>query len=315
IEEWKPKIEPPMQVGRARFYRDLSQEGHTFGPAFQGVDSIWYAEGCSLGKVVLPASIIDADRYVLHPAQLDACLQVIRGFRGFGASARADAVIAIPLGLARLRLFRRASPTVFARAKVIEENSTEIVAEISIIDDTGRLVAILDGFRCLRVARAEQKKHELSSGFYRERWGRLPAGNSEKSDDWAGSGWLILADRGGVGEALSRLIQERHGQATLVFKAARERQIAENSYETTASSASFGRIIAAMDGPPGNIVYLWPLEERRSGATAAAMRRACRIGVESILALLRALADHLVKPRLWVVTAGAADQKGQAGCT
>ncbi len=53
IERWTPKIEPPIQVGHARFYRDLADEGHTFGPAFQGVDSIWYAEGCSLGKVVL----------------------------------------------------------------------------------------------------------------------------------------------------------------------------------------------------------------------------------------------------------------------
>src|SRR5262249_33580565 len=84
IELWTPKIEPPPQVGRARFYRDLAEEGHTFGPAFQGVDTIWYAEGCALGKIVLPTSIGDADRYVLHPAVLDACVQVTRGLRAFG---------------------------------------------------------------------------------------------------------------------------------------------------------------------------------------------------------------------------------------
>ena len=54
IDLWTPKIEPPPQVGRARFYRDLAKEGHTFGPAFQGVETIWYAEGCALGKIVVP---------------------------------------------------------------------------------------------------------------------------------------------------------------------------------------------------------------------------------------------------------------------
>ena len=317
IEHWKPRIEPPVQVGRARFYRDLSQEGHTFGPVFQGVETLWYAQGWSLGKVVLPASISDADKYVLHPAQLDACLQVIRGFRGFG-TARDDAPIALPLSLARLRQFRRPSSTVFARAKVVEESSTEIVAEISIIDDTGRLIAILDGFRCLRVAKGDNKQQDLNSGFYREHWVRVPAraqAGTKRPVGWVACPWLTLADHGGVGDALRPLIEERGGRGTLVFKGARERQIAGNQYETTGSAASLDRIMARMERPPENVVYLWPLDDKYPRLTSATLRRARRTGVEAISALVRAFERQQTKPRLWVVTTGATLPADADGCS
>ncbi len=41
LKPWLPKIEPPVHFERARFYQQLRFEGHDFGPAFQGVDTIW----------------------------------------------------------------------------------------------------------------------------------------------------------------------------------------------------------------------------------------------------------------------------------
>ena len=96
--QWSPKVEPPPQVGRAEILSRPRREGHTFGPAFQGVETLWYADGTSLGKITFPPSVIDTTAYILHPAQLDSCLQVIRGFRDFGATARSGATMAIPSG-------------------------------------------------------------------------------------------------------------------------------------------------------------------------------------------------------------------------
>jgi acyl transferase domain-containing protein len=225
IKPWTPKIEPPIQVGRARFYRELADEGHAYGPAFQGVDSIWYAEGCALGRIVLPTSISDADKYVLHPAVLDACLQVTRGLRAFGDDARSGAGVTIPFAIDRLRLFRKPSDAIFARCYVLEDSATEIVTRISIVDDTGRLVATIDGLRCIRVAGSDNKQEHVPAGFYRERWVALPARTEAmpaKPSDLAGF-WLILADRGGTGKALAKSIVGRGGRAALVFSASSQR--------------------------------------------------------------------------------------------
>ena len=82
------------------------------------------------------------------------------------------------------------------------DSATEIVTHISIIDDAGRLVAAIDGLRCLRVARSESKREGGSTGLYRERWVSLPTPVetlSAEPRELVGF-WLILADRGGVGE-------------------------------------------------------------------------------------------------------------------
>ena len=309
IEPWTLKIEPPPQVGRTRFYRDLAKEGHTFGPAFQGVDTIWCAEGCALGKIVVPTSITDADRYVLHPAVLDACLQVTRGLRAFGEDARPGADITIPFAIDRLRLFREPSDTIFARPHVLEDSATEIVTHISIVDDTGRLVAAIDGLRCLRVARADSKREAVSTGLYRERWVPVPApvqASSAKPRDLIGF-WLILADRGGVGEALAKSIAGRGGQAALVFSGGRDARIAKDRYEATPNAASLSRAFAAMKCSPTHVVHLWGLDEAGLRPTATALVRTCRIAIEGVAALVQALASQPAKPRLWVAAASGAE--------
>jgi amino acid adenylation domain-containing protein len=320
IKPWTPKIEPPTQVGHARFYRDLAEEGHAYGSAFQGVDSIWYAEGCALGKVVLPASITDADRYVLHPAVLDACLQVTRGLRAFGDDARSGAEVTIPFAIDRLRLFRKPSDTIFARSYVLEDSATEIVTRMSIVDDTGRLVATIDGLRCMRVAGSDKQQQHAATGFYRERWVALPAraeAMPAEPSDLVGF-WLILADRGGTGEALAKSITRRGGRAALVFQARRDARISEDRYEVAPSAASLSRTLAALDRQPTHVIHLWTLDEGEPQPTAAGLVRARRVGIEGMAALCRALAGQQpksqqiksqpAKPRLWVVTAGTAEQ-------
>ena len=80
LEAWRPKIEPPASFEQARFYRELKNEGHDFGPAFQGVRALWREHAQSLGLTGAKEAGAQAE-YLLHPAILDACFQVIRGFR------------------------------------------------------------------------------------------------------------------------------------------------------------------------------------------------------------------------------------------
>src|SRR5207247_542383 len=72
------------RIGAVRLYRDLASEGHQFGPTFRGIELLWRADGMALGRIATPAALAGGTAgHLMHPAILDSCLQVIRGFRGF----------------------------------------------------------------------------------------------------------------------------------------------------------------------------------------------------------------------------------------
>jgi amino acid adenylation domain-containing protein len=311
VPQWSPKVEPPPQVGRARFYRDLAREGHTFGPAFQGVETLWYADGCALGKIAFPPSVIDATAYLLHPAQLDSCLQVIRGFRDFGATAKPGATMAIPSRIDGIRVYRKPTSSVlFARAEAVEQTSTQIIANIIVFDDTGRLVATIEGFRCVRVVRSVKKRQDIAAEFYQERWVSLPELGQIGSPDPNGF-WVILADKGGIGERLARQMVECGGQAVLVCRTRCTARVADDRFESTGTPASLRRTFGSMSRSPSHVVHLWSLDENNLPPTAVSMTRACA-GVEGVLAVARALTGLPSAPRFWAVTCGGVDLDGKA---
>ena len=60
------------------FYRELAVRGLQFGPAFQGIRSLWRGDGQALGRICLPPELVPASgSCCLHPALLDACSQVV----------------------------------------------------------------------------------------------------------------------------------------------------------------------------------------------------------------------------------------------
>ncbi|GAA2807778.1 hypothetical protein GCM10010452_40550 [Crossiella cryophila] len=68
---WPPPGEP---VDLTQFYPDLAGDGLVYGPVFQGVRAVWRAEDDWYAEVELPEHA--TGEFVLHPALLDAALQV-----------------------------------------------------------------------------------------------------------------------------------------------------------------------------------------------------------------------------------------------
>ena len=62
----------------AEHYQRCRQRGLDYGPAFQGLQRLTRGEACAWGEVLLPPELT-TDGYCLHPALLDACLQVTAG--------------------------------------------------------------------------------------------------------------------------------------------------------------------------------------------------------------------------------------------
>ena len=70
----------PGETGGAECYALLKNVGLEYGPAFQGLQRLWHGNGEALGRIVaLEAVKPRLGDYVVHPALLDACVQVVFG--------------------------------------------------------------------------------------------------------------------------------------------------------------------------------------------------------------------------------------------
>jgi acyl transferase domain-containing protein len=75
VTEWPPAGAREMSL--QGFYENLAERGVTYGPTFRGVRAVWRCDDEVFAEVALPQpQRFAADRFHLHPALLDAALQV-----------------------------------------------------------------------------------------------------------------------------------------------------------------------------------------------------------------------------------------------
>ncbi|MFJ5264997.1 type I polyketide synthase [Streptomyces sp. NPDC088387] len=83
LAAWPPPGATPVPVDT--FYDEVAAVGYQYGPAFQGLRAAW-TSGDDVFAEVAPAALEDSDRFLLHPAILDAALHtVLVGGDGTGA--------------------------------------------------------------------------------------------------------------------------------------------------------------------------------------------------------------------------------------
>ncbi len=71
---WPPAGAQPVEIGD--FYADLLERGYAYGPAFQGLRSVWRRGEELFAEVALSEELRkEADKFGIHPALLDAALQ------------------------------------------------------------------------------------------------------------------------------------------------------------------------------------------------------------------------------------------------
>lgn len=285
LPAWQPEAEPPLYVKNARFYRELKREGHDFGPAFQGVDIVWGEEGDVLSQVILPEEAGSPAQYVLHPALLDSCFQTIRGIQGFERSQEGSA-LALPVSIDSLRVFATASRTVFCRAHLVRRTDGDIVTDLTIIAESGTVVATVKGFKCRRIVRPARHSMTESIPLYRETYVGLPEiADAEKPHeiDLTGQTWLIVPDGNGVAEQLSILMERNGARATLWMP----------GHNVVAEAVA-------------GVIYLPPVDRARAPVNAETIKNAWQTDSAALIDLIAAFDVSPHKPRLYVVTADGA---------
>jgi acyl transferase domain-containing protein len=141
------------RIEGADYYRLLSDIGLGYGPAFCGIRAIQRRDGEALAEVALPDDV-SGKGYLIHPALLDACFQVI-GAALPGLNEGASANVYVPVGVSHFQLVQPGVTDLRCHA-VVESGSGAAEAlsgRVRLFDPAGQLVAVLDGIQLRRVSR------------------------------------------------------------------------------------------------------------------------------------------------------------------
>ncbi len=138
-------------VDGADLYRRFAAHGLIYGPAFQGVAEVWAGENEALGRIVAPAAIVTELReYRIHPALLDACLQVTLATIPDQLDEEAR-VVFVPSKAERIRFYGRGERIAWCHMTLVQSAARSIVGHYLVLGANGETIAEIDGLRLRRV--------------------------------------------------------------------------------------------------------------------------------------------------------------------
>jgi NADPH:quinone reductase-like Zn-dependent oxidoreductase/acyl carrier protein len=294
-------------VPLASIYAALGEMGQSYGPAFQGIAELWRGEGEALGRVRLPEAAGAAGAYLLHPALLDACFQIMGG----AFAGRGETTPWVPVEVGSLRLFQRPGGELWCHARAVTSRPKvpdRQSADLWVVDGKGALVAEVSGMVVQRLSSSASRREE-DDWFLQIDWERaaVPAPNVT-----AGR-WLLLGAGAGLGAALGAAL------------AALGHAVIQAAGEDTSAAGMRALLAEAFGGQaPTGVVHLGSLDGGAwrgpafgaQGALVAtrspdldhnALEAALRGGCDSVLGVVQALTGMGFRdaPRLWLVTRGA----------
>ncbi|MBI5563328.1 MAG: SDR family NAD(P)-dependent oxidoreductase [Chloroflexi bacterium] len=168
------------QVTADAHYQQLRDHGMVFGPSLHGVRHIWRRSSEALGEIQLPdGAESEAVAYRIHPALLDACIQILE------AAVPNPAETYLPIGVENFRLYRRPGTHVWSHALIRPNqpaNHATLTADIRVFDDDGQLVAEAIGMQFRRAdrsaVRGKAATTEFADWLYEVEWQPQPRSDS-----------------------------------------------------------------------------------------------------------------------------------------
>ena len=190
----------PDTIAGADYYTMLAGRGLDFGPCFRGIARLWRGEGEALAEILVPDGLhIESDRYRVHPAVLDACLQTLGG-----AWPAGDEETYLLVGADRVSLPAPGSAAVPRFSHAIlrdgDPRSGMVMGDVRVLDAEGRVIAEIEGVH-LRRARPELLARTSAPGdwIYQVEWRPAAARPSEAAPGLGGPRAISVALESQVG--------------------------------------------------------------------------------------------------------------------
>ncbi len=128
------------------FYQSAATAELHYGPQFQALTHVWAGEDEALGRIELPAAVVaEMDRYIVHPALLDACIHPTIAIPADG--------LYLPARMERIRCYSRPGAKVWAYVRRTQAIAKKIIViDLFILDDDGNVQLEITDFLCKHTA-------------------------------------------------------------------------------------------------------------------------------------------------------------------
>ena len=303
------------EIDGAAYYDAMLERGNDYGPRFRGVQRIWRGRGEALGRIQFPdAYRTELAAFRVHPALLDAALQVLGAAVDRDGADASDDETYLPVNLERYRVFGAVDGDVWTHVRLrdAEQVSGElIVCDVAMTADDGRVLALVEGLSLKRASRDAVRRslHSTDDGWtYELAWQHAAAPIAPPADHSAAA-WLIAADRGGVGARLAATLTARGARVTLVQQPGADAaadDLIVDPVRATDFEPVWQRMSAAPAASPWHVVCLWPLDAgQREPSSEAELDAACARATAGLLHLAQAAARSGGRISLTTVTRGA----------
>jgi len=118
--EWRGGEELPRRFRKGRMYDAMARAGFVYGPAFRRLQDVTTSttEPTAVGRIALPTEKevgSSKDAFTLHPATIDACLQLLLAAKSKG-SARSVIDLSVPTAIEDLQIAHAAGGLLDAKA-------------------------------------------------------------------------------------------------------------------------------------------------------------------------------------------------------
>ena len=175
IEEIQARCSEEISIDA--HYEKLREHGLDFGPSFCGIRSLWRNDSEAFGKIKLPEVMeCESSRYHIHPVLLDACIQILAPLIIDAPGGSAGSGSYLPIGLDAYEVYSKPGNTLWSYAclrKNTVDNGEAYVGDVQLLDERGRLIAVVHGVTFIRADRDALDQPislTLSDLFYHVEW-------------------------------------------------------------------------------------------------------------------------------------------------
>ena len=209
-------------VDPSRVREALTARGIVLGPSFQGLLTLTKGDGEALGRIQCPGELeSQLSSYQIHPAVLDAALQVVSVAFLSEDELTSEGAAYLPVAVERFRLLRPPHGELWGHAVMRPRQSVESpLADVRMYDGAGEAVAEVLGLQLRRVAAPKWARNDQAAVddlLYDVVWRAVPSNDLPRV---AASSWRTPAPADtadalspGVADHAARSRMEEYGSA------------------------------------------------------------------------------------------------------
>ncbi|NEO38509.1 MAG: SDR family NAD(P)-dependent oxidoreductase [Moorea sp. SIOASIH] len=292
------------KIESTEIYQNIWDRQVQLRESFRWIDQVWLGEGEILCQMKVPETVLDALKYQIHPALIDSCFQSVAALNLSLSDDQNETFV--PFSIEKFTFYQRPeNGSLWCYTRGLKDGASEeklLKAEIQLFDQTGKLVAQVNGFEGRKANPETLLKSldsDLSDWFYEINWEAQPL---TKTANENGSGkWLVFALTDELVDSVGKYLEERGQNYIWVSPGSEYQQLDAQHYQINPTVAEqFPKLLQDNSDIKG-ILHLWGIINEVEDLQTA-QQLGCATALHLVQALVQAGLTNVTP--MWLVTQG-----------